>query len=188
LKTFFNIHTHIFHNNNKVLELVNQYPNQFDATIPFYSIGVHPWYITENELDNDLKIIESKIILENCLAIGECGLDRRIDYPIEKQVIVFEKQLLLAKKYNKPVIVHCVAAFQELIEIKKRLQIQQPMILHGFSKNWETAQLLLKNGFYISFGKNLLQNEKMETVFNQMPNKRFFFRNGFFKHIYIRGL
>jgi TatD DNase family protein len=44
----------------------------------------------------------------------------------------FEKQLLLAQKYNKPVVIHCVAAFQEVD--KKRLKISVPMIIHGFSK------------------------------------------------------
>ncbi len=174
MKPFFNLHTHNYNADDSVLELVNQYPNEFDATIPNYSIGIHPWYIIENEIDNHLKIIESKLKSPNCLAIGECGLDKRIDFPIDKQIFVFKKHLELAKKYNKPVILHCVAAFQDIIEIKKQLKIQQPMIIHGFSKNWQTAKLLLDNGFYISFGKYLLQNPKLQTVFQQMPDDRFF--------------
>jgi TatD DNase family protein len=148
---YINLHTHQFTGRYDILEIVNQYPNEFDAGIPHYSIGIHPWYIIENRLEEDLAIIESKLELENCLAIGECGLDKRIEIPFDFQIAVFEKQLLLAEKYQKPVIIHCVAAFQEVIEIKNRLNISVPLIIHGFSKNEETTQQLIKNGFYLSY-------------------------------------
>jgi TatD DNase family protein len=119
-------------------------------------------------------MIESKLELENCLALGECGLDKRIEIPFDLQIAVFEKQLLLAEKYQKPIIIHCVAAFQEVIEIKNRLKISVPLIIHGFSKNEETAQQLIKNGFYLSFGKYLLRNPDLETVFQNVPKDQFF--------------
>jgi TatD DNase family protein len=170
---FFNFHTHQFTNQSNILELVNQYPNEFDTSIPFYSIGIHPWYIVEDRIDADLRIIEEKLQTENCLALGECGLDKRIEIPLEQQIIVFEKQLALAEKYNKPVVIHCVAAFQEVIEIKKKLKISVPMIIHGFSKNIQLANQLIAAGFYISFGKYLLRNPELKTVFQQIPNNRF---------------
>jgi TatD DNase family protein len=171
---FFNFHTHKFTNQPDVLELVNQYPQEFDASIPFYSIGIHPWYIVEDRIDADLKIIEEKLQTKNCLAIGECGLDKRIEIPLEQQIIVFKKQLDRAEKYKKPVVIHCVAAFQEVIEIKKKLKISVPMIIHGFSKNVQIANQLIAAGFYLSFGKYLLKNPDLETVFQQIPNDRFF--------------
>jgi TatD DNase family protein len=171
---FFNLHTHKFTNQETVLELVNQYPQEFDASIPNYSIGIHPWYINEERLEIDLQIIESKLQEPNCLALGECGLDKRIEMPLELQQKVFEKQLLLAQKYNKPVVIHCVAAFQEVIATKKRLEITVPMPIHGFSKNKKVAKELIDNGFYISFGKYLLLNPELETVFLSIPNDRFF--------------
>lgn len=171
---FFNFHTHQFTNQSNILELVNQYPQDFDASIPFYSIGIHPWYIKDEQIDIDLKIIEKKLQTKNCLALGECGLDKRIEIPLEQQIKVFEKQLALAEKYNKPVVIHCVAAFQEVIEIKKRLKISVPMIIHGFSKNSQIASQLIKEGFYISFGKYLLKNPDLKAVFQNVPNDRFF--------------
>ena len=170
---FFNFHTHQFTNQSNVLELVNQYPNEFDASIPFYSIGIHPWYIVDDRIDADLKIIEEKLQTENCLALGECGLDKRIEVPLEKQIVVFEKQLALAEKYKKPVVIHCVAAFQEVIKIKKKMKISVPMIIHGFSKNSQLASQLITAGFYISFGKYLLRNPELKTVFQNIPNDRF---------------
>lgn len=171
---YFNLHTHHFTNQDTVLELVNQYPHEFDATIPYYSIGIHPWYIDKERLESDLQIIESKLQETNCLALGECGLDKRIEIPLELQQIVFERQLLLAQKQNKPVVIHCVAAFQEVIAIKKQLKITVPMLIHGFSKNRQVAKELIDNGFYISFGKYLLRNPQLESVFQSIPIDRFF--------------
>lgn len=171
---YFNLHTHKFTNNPNVLELVNQYPWEFDASIPQYSIGIHPWYIDENRLENDLKTIEEKLQLQECLALGECGLDKRIDIPMDLQVKVFEQQIALAEKYKKPLVLHLVAAYQELIEIKNRLQVSVPIILHGFSKNEQTAKQLIENGCYLSFGKYLLRNPELKSVFQSVPNDKFF--------------
>jgi TatD DNase family protein len=171
---FFNLHTHHFNNQSDVLELVNQYPWEFDTTVPVYSIGIHPWYIKEERLEQDLQIIEDKLQSEACLALGECGLDKRIEIPFDVQQAVFEKQIALAEKYKKPLVLHCVAAFQEVIEIKKRLQITVPIIIHGFSKNEQVAKQLIVNGFYLSFGKYLLRNPELKAVFQSIPNDRFF--------------
>ncbi len=171
---FLNLHTHQFTNQEGVLELVNQYPQEFDSSIPNYSIGIHPWYIVQERITIDLKIIESKLKDASCLAIGECGLDKKVQTPLDLQQEVFERQLTLAEKYKKPVIIHCVAAFQELIAIKKKLKLSVPMIVHGFSKNIEVANQLVKNGFYLSFGKSLFQINDMDLVFNSVPNDRIF--------------
>ena len=171
---FINIHTHGFSSDKNILEIVNQYPKDFDGSIPNYSIGIHPWYIDQSRIAEDLEIIESKLQQKSCLALGECGLDKRIEMPMELQAEVFESQLALAEKYQKPVILHCVAAFQEMVETKKRMKLSVPMVIHGFSKNQQTAKQLLDNGFYLSFGKYLLRNPELESVFKSVPNDRFF--------------
>jgi TatD DNase family protein len=171
---YFNLHTHKFTNQDTVLELVNQYPWEFDATIPQYSIGIHPWFIDESRLESDLKTIESKLQLKECLALGECGLDKRIEISLEVQIAVFEQQIILAEKYQKPLVLHLVATFDELIAIKKRMKISVPIIIHGFSKNEQVAKQLIDNGFYISFGKYLLRNPELEAVFQSIPNDKFF--------------
>ena len=170
----YNLHTHKFTNNPSILELVNQYPWEFDASIPQYSIGIHPWHINEERLTTDLKMIEEKLQLKQCLALGECGLDKRVEVSMALQIEVFEKQIALAEQYQKPLVLHLVAAFDELIEIKKRLKISVPIIIHGFSKNEQVAKQLIANGFYLSFGKYLLQNPELKEVFQSVPNDRFF--------------
>lgn len=170
----YNLHTHRFTNHPDITELVNQYPWEFAEGIPQYSIGIHPWYISESRLESDLKTIEEKLKLPECLALGECGLDKRIDIPMALQTKVFEQQIALAEKYQKPLVLHLVAAYQELIAIHKKRPIKVPVILHGFSKNEPTAKSLLDCGFYLSFGKYLLRNPELASVFRSMPNNRFF--------------
>jgi TatD DNase family protein len=72
------------------------------------------------------------------------------------------------------VIIHCVAAFQELIALKLKLGITVPMVVHGFSKSEELAEQLLNKGFYISFGKYLIKNPDLKQAFEKVPNDRFF--------------
>jgi TatD DNase family protein len=171
---FFNLHTHHYTNQPDILELVNQYPHEFNNLVPNYSIGIHPWYIVEDRIEADFEILESKLADKKCLAIGECGLDKRIAISMDLQQNIFEKHLALAEKHQKPVIIHCVAAFQELIAIKKNRNVSVPMIVHGFSKNELVAKELLANGFYLSFGKWLILNPELEVVFQSVPNDRFF--------------
>lgn len=170
----YNIHTHHFLNNNEIVELVNQYPNEVNIELPSFTVGIHPWYLNENTFLDDLTVIENAIQLPNFKAVGECGLDKRIETSIEIQKKILIPQLLLAKKYEKPVILHCVAAYQEIIEIKKELKLTIPMVIHGFSKNSQVAESLIKNGFYLSFGKYLLQNPELENVLKTIPLNQLF--------------
>ena len=168
----YNLHTHSASGNPDVFEVVNRYPYQA-IDMPFFSTGIHPWYIDVDKIDGHVSTIEQRLQLPNCLALGECGLDKRIGIPLNIQVQVFEKQLALAKQFQKPVILHLVAAFQELIEIKNGLQPGVPLIVHGFSKNAQVAKQLLDNGFYLSFGKYLLRNPELSEVFAGVPEDRF---------------
>ena len=169
---YINLHTHKFSNLLDVIEVVNQYPWEFDASIPNYSIGIHPWYIDENRLESDLEIIKEKLQLSECLALGECGLDKRIEIPLDLQISVFKKQLEIVKQTKKPIVLHCVAAYDEVIAIKREMKIENPMIIHGFSKNEQVAKSLLNNGFYLSFGKYLLRNPDLEKVFTFAPENQ----------------
>lgn len=170
----YNLHTHIPSNASDITEIVNVYPYEDCDRLPCFSTGIHPWYINEGENENHIGIIEQRLQMSNCLALGECGLDKRIDTSLLVQQEIFEKQLLIAQHYKKPVILHCVAAFQELIEIKNRLNINVPMIIHGFSKNEQVAKQLLDNGLYLSFGKYLMRNEDLSDVLVYIPADRFF--------------
>lgn len=172
---YFNLHTHQSALQDEVLNLVNQYPNEFNSNIPYYSIGIHPWYVDLARISEDLQIISNALSLKNCLALGECGLDKKKESTsLEIQKEVFEAQLKLAQEHQKPVVIHCVGAFQEIIQIKNRLKITVPMIIHGFSKNEQVAKMMIDNGFFLSFGKHLFRNPEMKSVIKSVPSERIF--------------
>jgi TatD DNase family protein len=99
--------------------------------------------------------------------LGECGLDKVAETDFELQKSVFRKQLALSEKYKKPVIIHCVKAFQEIIELKKELKPTQIWILHGFQKNVQVVESLLKNGIIVSFGAAVIHHKKLQNVVSQ---------------------
>ncbi len=122
------------------------------------SIGLHPWYAKLDQLEIQMRYLSVLAKQENVKLIGECGLDRLKGEPLENQLIILEKQILLAEQLNKPLVLHCVRCFSELIEIKERLKVKVPMIIHGFNKNKELGYQLLNKGFYLSFGNSILKN------------------------------
>lgn len=171
---FVNLHTHLPTKSNEFLEIVNQYPHEFSKKIPLYSIGIHPWHIDDNRLEEDLKTIKEKLSYKECIALGECGLDKRIEKIYSTQIDVFEAQLDFLHEISKPVILHCVASFDEVISCKKNSGLTSPFIIHGFSKNYQVAKQLLNNNFHLSFGKYLLRNPDLGDVFKQIPNEKIF--------------
>ncbi len=155
---YYNLHTHSDPTNDDNIAVVNVYPKDYPTESKYFSIGIHPWYIDEENLESELAIIEKALQDKNCLAIGECGVDKKIETDIELQARVFERQLILAEKYQMPVILHCVAAYDELIAMKNDLKITVPLIIHGFAKSPEMAQQLESHGIFLSFGKYLMRN------------------------------
>ncbi|WP_428741042.1 TatD family hydrolase [Tenacibaculum sp.] len=166
---FIDIHTHTSSTQKDVFSIENKYPNSTDFSTPF-SIGIHPWYISENSLQNDLKIIEEQLNSEKCYALGECGLDRITEIDLSLQLEVFRQQIQLSEKHNKPLIIHCVKAFQEIIQLKKEIKPKQPWIVHGFNKNHQIALDLIRHQICISFGESLLKNDSLQETFSKLPS------------------
>ncbi|MEK6451416.1 MULTISPECIES: TatD family hydrolase [unclassified Myroides] len=183
-----NLHTHHSTNLFEGIEIVNQYPMQVNVAVPHYSVGIHPWYIEETSWQKELPVLEEQLLQANCLAIGECGLDKKIAIPLELQIKVFSAQLLLAEKYKKAVILHLVSAYQEVIALKKELHISVPLIVHGFNKNKQVADSLIKNGFYLSFGKVLLSKPALVEVFQAMPKEKVFLETDDAKDVSIEAV
>lgn len=122
----------------------------------YFSVGLHPWFIAELNVDDAMLAILSAAADPGLMAIGECGLDRCTATPIAVQIDVFIRQIQIAEQIGKPIIVHCVRAFDELLRIKKQFAPTQPWIIHGFAGKPALAAQLIKHGCYLSFGKVLL--------------------------------
>ena len=164
---FFDVHTHKRSVSKNVFSIENKYPNATDFTKPF-SIGIHPWFIKSENLEKELLYIEKQLNSENCFALGECGLDKNTATDFELQKEVFKKQVELSEKYQKPLIIHCVKAHQEIIEIKKELKPKQIWIFHGFNKKYQVAESLLKNGIILSFGTAIIKNKKLQEIISNI--------------------
>ncbi len=142
-----------------------------------YSVGIHPWFINNIEQQKqDLVEVSHK---KNVIAIGETGLDFQknilLHTPVALQLDLFKFQIELAYKRQKPLIIHCVKCFDELIKLKKQYKDSIPWIIHGFSKNSNIANQLIKNDFYLSFGHHLLQSEKNKEALIGVPKEKIFF-------------
>ena len=142
-----------------------------------FSLGLHPWYINQHP-DWQKELTETiEIAAENPMfwAIGECGLDKNTAYSLDLQTSVLNLHCELAILYRKPLIIHCVAAFNELLQWKKSKKIVPPMLVHGFEKKLPLLSDLLKAGFYVSFGAALCKNRPtLEDAFRQMPLDKLF--------------
>lgn len=116
------------------------------------SAGIHPWYIYN--VDKQISCLESVASSSAIVAIGEAGLDKLVKTPLDIQKNVFLRQAVLAEKLNKPLIIHCVKSWGELIAVRKIVKPHIPWIIHGFRGNGELAQQLILQGFYLSFGEH----------------------------------
>ncbi|TCC93936.1 hydrolase TatD [Pedobacter frigiditerrae] len=121
------------------------------------SIGLHPWYATIDKLEVQMKYLVFLAKQTNVKLIGECGLDKLRGEKLENQLAILERQILLAEELKKPLILHCVKSFSELIEVKEKLKVKVPMIIHGFNKNEELGEQLVAKGFSLSFGAAVLK-------------------------------
>lgn len=167
----YDIHSHRFKADQKAIyNRIYSHLESFKTNS--FSIGIHPWYIPENI---NWKTFNGFLSHPDCVALGECGLDRICSTPLDLQEEVFKEQIVLAEKYQLPLIIHCVRAFQELISLKKTAQSTVPWIIHGFEKT-SVLQQLLDNGFYISLGAAICNNRAsmLRSVVTTIPLNRIF--------------
>ena len=130
--------------NKEVLELVNKYPNVYGT------LGIHPEEIN-NITEKSFKIIENNINNPKIVAIGEIGLDYYwVKDNKEEQIKLFKKQLDLATKYNKPVVIHTRDSVQDAYDILKEYKLKGT--IHCFSSSLEMAREFIKIGYKIGIG------------------------------------
>lgn len=178
---FVDIHTHFAKRTENVLSVQNFSQNEwknalFTEGALFASVGLHPWFLTKENAEKDFETLRQLIVNQNIIAIGECGLDRLRGENLDFQTKIFTKQIQLAESVQKPVIIHCVRAFNEVIVLKKKLKPTVPLIIHGFNKNATILAELLKNGFYISIGEHILRGpDDFKKSLLTIPLDRLFF-------------
>jgi TatD DNase family protein len=171
---YINIHTHHKKPVEGIISIGNLYKD-FDAIEPhsFYSVGLHPWYITQETWQHQFAVVKEKSNLKNVVAVGEAGLDKVCTTDFSLQQTVFAAHIQLANEIQKPLIIHCVRAHAEVIALLKQAEVKVPVIFHGFNKSKELAQQLIALGYYLSFGKGL-EKQAVQELLSTLPAGRIF--------------
>ena len=144
--------------NREILSMLDKYENMYAA------IGIHPENVNDFK-EEDLKFVEDHINDNKVIAIGEIGLDYHYGKEDkDKQIELFERQLALAEKYNKPIVVHSRDATQDTIDCLKKYNVHG--VMHSFSGSYETAQILIKMGFLLGInGVITFKNANVKDVY-----------------------
>ena len=153
----------------ETLNTVKKYENVYGV------IGIHPEEV-EDGTEENLKLLESHLHNDKIVGIGEIGLDYHYTKDNrKKQIELFEKQLLLAKKYHLPCVIHSRDAAQDTYNIlKKVIDGSFPVILHCYGYSVEMACEFLKLGVYFGIGGvvTFKNGVKLVEVVKEMPLDR----------------
>ena len=157
---YYNLHTHRHTRTEEEVAIHNLIIPPHDEQMPTlspgerYSCGIHPWHIGGSEEQRgQMERLRQLAAHPGVVAIGEVGLDKSINTPLTRQQEVFMEQVRLSEELRKPLIIHCVKAWQELIACRK-LFPHQTWIVHGFRGNKILAEQLLRAGLALSFGEH----------------------------------
>ncbi|MBE9465966.1 TatD family hydrolase [Dyadobacter subterraneus] len=171
---YYNVHTHPHAHDADVLFIENLYKN-FEQNIGGrkVSMGLHPWYLETENLDEQLENLKNNITRPEVLAVGECGLDKLSTTDRALQVKAFQAQIELAEEIDKPIIIHCVKAFNDVLVMLKNIKV--PVIFHGVNNKLSIIQPVIDAGYYLSFGKSLLGfNDAILKTFRETPLEQIF--------------
>jgi TatD DNase family protein len=172
--TFIDIHTHRSVSEPGTMAIRNM-RSDF-SRIPSqgsYSVGLHPWYLEADQAEHLPVELLRAAGLRNVVAIGECGLDTRCDTPADLQRAVFIRQIELAQAVQKPLIIHSVRAFEEILTILRKRKVSVPVMFHGFRRSEALARKIIDDGHLLSFGVHLLMASVAEVFRNLPPNRVF---------------
>jgi len=153
----------------KVVEIVNRYP---DTHLAF---GLHPWFINGCS-EQCFQTLEKLLTTYPQASVGEIGIDHAIENRDDaKQESVFLAQLEIARKYNRPVTIHCRRAWVRLVELLDQFgELPHGMLIHCFGGSAEVATELVKRGACISFSGSITRpgNIKAGPAIRAVPDDR----------------
>ena len=131
------------------------------------AVGIHPWNAAMQSIS------EIEPLISEADAVGEIGLDAACDVDIKIQTVLFRRQLSLAEKSDKPVILHCVRTFEQVMKILEEYHLRA-VIFHGFIGSKEQAQQAVAQGFYLSFGERTFRSPKTIEALRSTPLSQLF--------------
>lgn len=134
------------------------------------ALGLHPVFIKQHQ-SADIKKLEQLLDTTSPVAIGEIGLDFYLkDLDKDKQLILFEQQLLLAKTHNLPVILHVRKAHDQVLQLLNKVKVQGGFC-HAFNGSLQQAEKYIALGFKLGFGGTLTyeNSTKIHALAKALP-------------------
>lgn len=175
---YINIHTHGASKTPGIFSVDNIMAHEgrrpIDVPGIAYTYGIHPWFLSN---DNHDQLINSVIEISGdprIIAIGEAGLDKLKGASPDLQVSTFEEQIAVSEERRKPLIIHCVRAWDELLVSHKKLCPEMPWLVHGFRGSVELARQLLSKGMYLSFWFDFVLRAESADLLRSLPENRIF--------------
>lgn len=149
---------------NSVMEVCHAHPGYC-----YPALGLHPEDV-KADWREQLATVEAAIRAhrDELVAIGEIGLDYYWDKTFkEEQKEVLRRQLLLARELNLPVILHNREATEDILTIVK--EVGGRGVFHCYSGSKETAEIILRMGFYLGIGGVLtFKNSKLSETLKEL--------------------
>jgi TatD DNase family protein len=138
----------------------------------FVVFGIHP-AVSKKALPKDYKKLENIIQNEKCVAVGEMGLDYHYDFSydnIKIQKESFIKQLDIADKFNKPVVIHCRDAYEDMIKLLAEYSRIPKGVIHCFSGDIIQAKTFIEAGFLLGIDGPLTykKSENLKQVVSEI--------------------
>ncbi len=175
---YINIHTHggksspgIF-----IVESLMAHEGLQPLDIPgtVFSYGIHPWFLNEGNSGEMLNRVRDNSGLSSVVALGEAGFDKLRGPSPDLQYKIFSEQVKIAEALSKPVFIHCVRAWDELLAAHKKLRPKNKWIIHGFRGSRELAAQLISKGFYLSFWFDFIIRPESSDLIRSLPVNRIF--------------
>ncbi len=139
-----------------------------------YSIGIHPWFLTSENFKQQIETVIQYADHQNVIALGESGFDRIKGPSFDLQQNAFREHVRLAEKVKKPLFIHCVRAWDDLLSEKRILKPTMPWIIHGFRGSRELALQLLSKGLTLSFWFDFILRPVSSPLLKSLPKEKIF--------------
>lgn len=136
--------------------------------------GIHPWHLNSETIERLIGNVYSVAGSPSLVAIGEAGFDKLRGPETEIQTRAFEAQVHISEEIGKPLFIHCVRAWDELLPAHKRLRPKMPWLIHGFRGNTVLAMQLLSKGMYLSFWFDFILRPESSKLVRSLPKERIF--------------
>jgi len=118
----------------------------------YWTAGVHP-HEAKDAREDDLRRLAELAAQAKNVAIGEIGLDYHYDFsPRDVQRSVFARQLDLARRLGKPVVIHAREALDDTLAVLAEIDPPgETVVFHSFTGSAADVRRLLDRGAYVGF-------------------------------------